>query len=81
MQYSGTRVRPAGIDTNRSTNMIQMMMATIGSPAIRHAVQHVASSAPARHSPLMLRRAMGLAIVAGGIAVVAGQALQHTLGG
>jgi hypothetical protein len=75
MQQSGTQLRPAGFDTDlstRSTIMIQMVMATIGAPVARGAQQ--------RHS-LTLRKVMGFAIFASGVAVVAGQALQHALGG
>ncbi|MFL9908062.1 hypothetical protein [Paraburkholderia sp. RL17-337-BIB-A] len=52
--------------------MIQMMMSTIGgSPAARSARQQQA---------LMLRKAVGLAIVSSGLAVIVAQALQHALG-
>jgi hypothetical protein len=74
MQQSGARLRSAGIDTNqRSTIMIQMMMATIGgSPAARATQQQQA---------FMLRKSVGFAIVTSGLAVIVAQALQHTLGG
>ena len=53
--------------------MRQMMMATIGgSPAARSAQRQQAH---------MLRKAVGFAIVASGLAVIVAQALQHTLGG
>jgi hypothetical protein len=54
--------------------MIQMMMATIGAPGATHGMQ-------AQRQALMLRKIMGLAIVASGFAVIAAQALQHALGG
>jgi hypothetical protein len=56
--------------------MIQMMMATIGSPAASHA----ARGAPQR-TALIWRKTVGFAIVTSGFAVVVAQALQHTLGG
>jgi hypothetical protein len=53
--------------------MIEMMKATVGgSPAVRRAQQQHA---------LLLRRAMGFAIVTSGLAVMAAQALQHAFGG
>ncbi|HYS65438.1 MAG TPA: hypothetical protein VEN30_16745 [Paraburkholderia sp.] len=53
--------------------MIQMMMATIGgTPAARGAQQRQA---------VMMRKAMGFAIVTSGLAVIVAQALQHALGG
>jgi len=53
--------------------MIQTMLATIGdAPAARAARQQYAG---------MARKAVGLAIVASGFAVIATQALQHALGG
>lgn len=55
--------------------MIQTMMATISSPAARHA--HNAQ----RQHALMLRRMMGLAIVGSGFAVIASEALRRLLGG
>ncbi|WP_168991411.1 hypothetical protein [Paraburkholderia sp. UYCP14C] len=54
--------------------MIQMMMASIGAPAAARGMQM-------QRQALMLRKAVGLAIVASGFAVLAAQALQHTLGG
>ena len=54
--------------------MIQMMMASIGAPTAARGMQ------PQRQA-LMLRKAVGLAIVASGFAVIAAQVLQHTLGG
>lgn len=56
--------------------MIQMMMATIGgSSAARGAHQQQAVQ-----QALMLRRALGFAIVSSGLAVIVAQALQHALG-
>lgn len=53
--------------------MIQMMMSTIGgSVAARRARQ--------QQQTLMLRRAVGFAIVTSGVAVIVAQALQHALG-
>ncbi|HEX7912316.1 MAG TPA: hypothetical protein VF534_30085 [Paraburkholderia sp.] len=53
--------------------MIQMMLATIGeAPAASIARQQYAG---------MARKAMGLAIFASGLAVIASQALQRALGG
>ncbi|MBB5416212.1 hypothetical protein OKW33_002403 [Paraburkholderia atlantica] len=54
--------------------MIQMMMASIGGPTATPSMQ-------AQRQVLMLRKAMGVAIVASGFAVIAAQALQHALGG
>ncbi len=52
--------------------MIQMMLATIGeAPAARAARQQYAG---------MARKAVGLAIVTSGLAVIAAQAFQHALG-
>jgi hypothetical protein len=78
MQYSGAQRRPAGFDTNleyAESAMFQMMMATLATPAARHA-GNPARDTQSRHV-LMLRRAMGLAIVTSGFAVVAAQVLQH----
>jgi hypothetical protein len=57
--------------------MIQLMKAAIGSTSgntsvARHAMHHEA---------WMLRRAVGVAIVTSGLAVIAAQALQYALGG
>jgi hypothetical protein len=52
--------------------MIQMMMATIsGTPSARSAQ---------RRPTLTVRQTLGFAIVAGGLAVIVGQALQLALG-
>ncbi|ASL43500.1 hypothetical protein bAD24_I08415 [Burkholderia sp. AD24] len=57
--------------------MIQMMMATLGgSPAARGAQRQ-----QALQQAVMLRRALGFAIVSSGLAVLVAQALQHALGG
>ncbi|MFB9122769.1 hypothetical protein ACFFYR_05755 [Paraburkholderia dipogonis] len=52
--------------------MMQMMMATLGGTSAANSAQ--------RHA-LMARRAVGFAIFASGLAVIAAQALQHALGG
>lgn len=53
--------------------MIQMMLAAVGeAPAAR---------ATRRQYAGMARKAVGLGIVASGLAVIAAQALQHALGG
>jgi hypothetical protein len=53
--------------------MIEMMKATAGkSRAAHHAQLHYA---------LGLRRAVGIAIVTSGLAVIAAQVLQHAVGG
>jgi hypothetical protein len=54
--------------------MIQMMMASIGAPAAARGMQ-------APRQALMVRKAVGVAIVASGFAVMAAQAVQHVLGG
>ena len=54
--------------------MIQMMMASIGGPSARTRMR-------AQSQASMLRKAVGLAIVASGFAVIAAQALRHALGG
>ena len=53
--------------------MIQMMMATLGDAPAARGVQ--------RQRAFRVRRAVGFAIVASGLAVLVAQALQHTLGG
>ncbi|WGS50470.1 hypothetical protein LFL96_02870 [Paraburkholderia sp. D15] len=67
--------------------MIQMMMAAIGSaspvtsePAARSA-QWRREQLQRRQQADLLRRAMGLAIVAIGFAVIASRVLQHAHGG
>jgi hypothetical protein len=57
--------------------MIQMMLATIGAAPAAHDARHLAGL----QYPVMARKAVGLAIVASGLAVIATQALQHALGG
>ncbi|MGF6550306.1 hypothetical protein [Paraburkholderia youngii] len=54
--------------------MIQMMMASIGGSTAMPSMQ-------VQRQVLMLRKAMGIAIVASGFPVIAAQALQHALGG
>ncbi|WCM20384.1 hypothetical protein NDK50_02600 [Paraburkholderia bryophila] len=57
--------------------MIQMMMATLGgSPAACGGQRQ-----QALQQAVMLRRALGFAIVSSGLAVLVAQALQHALGG
>ncbi|HZZ01878.1 hypothetical protein [Paraburkholderia sp.] len=53
--------------------MIQMMMSTIGGSAATRRVQQ-------QQQALMLRKAVGFAIVTSGLAVIVAQALQHALG-
>ncbi|WP_341313197.1 hypothetical protein WN982_17620 [Paraburkholderia sp. IMGN_8] len=53
--------------------MIQMMISTIGGSV-------VARRARQQQQALMLRRAVGFAIVASGLAVIVAQALQRALG-
>ncbi|WP_176060000.1 hypothetical protein [Paraburkholderia sp. BCC1876] len=57
--------------------MIQMMLATIGGSAAARGAQQQ----QALQQAVMLRRAMGFAIVSSGLAVIVAQALQHALGG
>ncbi|MFM0494436.1 hypothetical protein [Paraburkholderia caledonica] len=53
--------------------MIEMMKATAGKSRAAHRAQ--------LHYALGLRRAVGFAIVASGLAVIAAQVLQHAVGG
>ncbi|MFM0607092.1 hypothetical protein PQR05_21440 [Paraburkholderia sediminicola] len=52
--------------------MIQMMMSTIGGSSAAHRAQ--------QRQALMLRKAVGFAIVSSGLVVIVTQALQHALG-
>ena len=54
--------------------MIQTMLATIGAPTATRGMQ-------VQRQAFMLRKMLGVAIVASGFVVIAAQALQHALGG